>query len=256
MEARRHASPACSLVLAAVCLLVPAGCFSKLEVARLERCGRSGLRDGIPFYLPQQEFVVTELGLQESGALAPIRPLEVSLVTRGDPERAFLLRNSPGLFSGSEFSLARDEQGVLAAVSATSDEKTVEHAEALASLVVGAAAAAATAEERERLESELAVQRAAAARLIRELETAEVDRVRLIQLALANTHKRVQEIEALLRSQPLGERPSATREVSVEVAASTAAARERSKGIPARRITAYLIPADAIEGTGEGGDLR
>lgn len=98
----------------------------------------------IPFYLPQHEFTVLELALDAKGNEVALerRGVQVSLVTRRDLDRAFLVRNETGVFSGSEFAISRDVGGRLTSISGKSDDKTLETVKAITSLVATAAAAA------------------------------------------------------------------------------------------------------------------
>jgi HEPN domain-containing protein len=97
--------------------------------------------------LPRQDFVITELGIDEKGNPTSDIQLRVELVTRADLSRGYLVRNSPTPFANSEFEIVRDVQGKLVNLSARSEDKTKETVEALISLAVKAAAFAGAANE-------------------------------------------------------------------------------------------------------------
>jgi hypothetical protein len=96
--------------------------------------------NGVPYYLPRQDFVVTELGYDENGKPAANKVLKVDLVTRPDLAQGYTIVNSPGPFSTGEFEISRDVQGRLLTISAKSEDKTAETITALASFVIKAAA--------------------------------------------------------------------------------------------------------------------
>ena len=185
-----------SLLIMATAVLLTS-CESTLVVKRLKVTDKSSANRGVPFYLPRQDFVVTEFGLDKKNNPVQDKPLQVSLITRPDPGRAFLVKNSPAIFSASEFSIMRDSHGRITSVSAVSDEKALETIQALASLVVEVAGVAALhVKTKEALQEELDLQKATEKNLIDQLKTA-VDpaKVKEIQEALTLTRAAIKELE-------------------------------------------------------------
>lgn len=131
-------------IIGLLALTLASGC-SSLKVTRMPS-KPTAEADGIPYYPPRQDFVITELGLDENGKPTPNITLKVDLVTRPDTAHGYLIQNSPGPFTSTEFSVTRDAQGRLLAVSGKVEDKTLETVTALASLVVKAAAFAGVAE--------------------------------------------------------------------------------------------------------------
>jgi hypothetical protein len=138
-------------VMGLLALTLVSGC-SSLEVARMPHDPKAAA-EGVPYYPPRQDFVVTELGFDENGKPTPNITLTVDLVTRPDLEHGYLIRNSPGPFTSTEFSVTRDAQGRLLAVSGKVEDKTLETVTALASLVVKAAAFAGAEEAAKQVKS-------------------------------------------------------------------------------------------------------
>lgn len=124
-------------------LMVAAGC-SNLSVTEMPKDPHSKV-DGVPYYPLCQDFVVSELGLDDKGNPTPAVTWKIDLVTRPDYERGYLIRNSPTWFSKTDFSVTRDAKGGTLAVGASVDDQTLETVSALASFVTSAAKTASLA---------------------------------------------------------------------------------------------------------------
>lgn len=128
-------------------LMAAAGC-SNLSVTEIPKdpCARA---DGVPYYPLRQDFVVSELGLDETGKPTSAVKWKIELVARPDYERGYLIRNSPTWFAKTDFSVTRDAKGGTLSVSADVEDQTLETVSALASFVTGAAKAASLAGARD-----------------------------------------------------------------------------------------------------------
>ena len=126
------------LALSSLVLLI-SGCSSSLEVA-LKGKDTPTTDDAIPFYLPRHDFIVSDLALDANGNEVPAgnRGIQISLVTRRDEERAFLVKNNVGLFTASDFSVTRDVNGRVTEVTGSGDDKSLDAVKALASFYVSA----------------------------------------------------------------------------------------------------------------------
>lgn len=184
------------LAATVACAVLIAGCSSLSVITGAAKEG------GVPFYLSQHEFVIAELGLDENGdtATKPF-PLRVSLVRRADPTRMFLVNHNAALLSESEFSVERDEEGRLVSIFGRSDEKTIETVRALASLVVSAAAAAATGRSERDIKDEQTTQQATHTKLLKALEnTDDPVKIKQIQESLALTQERLTTLDKELKA--------------------------------------------------------
>jgi hypothetical protein len=205
-----------------VCLAF-AGCTSTLVVTSDTLSDASGL----PFYLMEHYFVVTELGLAADGTRTSNAALKVDLATRPNKMRGFRVRNAPAGFADSEFKITRDVQGGLVSLSGKTDDRTLEAIQALATTVRTAAmfASAETAKEEEenlaRVEQELLKD---LKKLTEELQASsnaatraeKVERIEKVEKALGVVRARIQEIRVARAPKP-GVAKSDTKTPFVEV---------------------------------------
>ena len=190
-------------VSAAACVLaILAGCGGSLDVKPIGQLGADDSKS-IPFYLPKHDFVVSDLRLDANGSEVSDdrKGLEVSLVTRRDLDRGFLVKNNAGIFSDSEFSISRDVRGRLTAVTGKSADKTLETVQALATFVGAAAGGLASGKLADQAQKdELVALKEAKKKLVTALEDAQTPQeIRTIQQAHALVVARIAKVSAAIK---------------------------------------------------------
>lgn len=198
------------------------GCQSTLVVKPLQSDNKES-ENSIPFYMPRHDFVVSKLLLDSKGNEVNENNVgyQVSLVTRRDNDRAFKVKNKTGLLAASEFSISRDVRGRLTTISGKSEDKTLETVEAMASVVITAAAFAAQGDpQKQKLIDEKTKLQGSIVNLLLKLESLETTspatEYKTIQEALALARSRLGEINGALKG-AAGSKPFGTSIANVEV---------------------------------------
>lgn len=226
----------------AICLLLilPSiiGC-SSLDVHPID----SSDAKGIPFYLPRQDFVIEELGFDEKGEPAEIKPRQISLVTGSDQSRAWRVVNAPHWFADSKFTVERAQNGTLKSITGESTDQIVPTVTQLAAMAAAAAAFDARTDE------ELRAQQQAEESLIRDLEALShskpprAEQVKHIETALDLVRARIAAIKAEGKTeQSKGTKVSMRTPVVPTTMTSVESAVADSKSIPAGEVRVYLVP--------------
>lgn len=237
-------------------LLACAACESTLVVEPYEQGSAVG-DASVPFYMARHDFIVADLALDAKGkeVKQARRGIQVSLVTRRDSERAFLVTNKTGLFSGSEFSISRDIRGRLTSISGKSEDKTLETVQALTSVVATAAAAAfisGDSSARQALIDEKTIlENITLPFLFENLESAQtVKEIKEIQQALALARGRLAKIKTALHG-AAGTKPFGLHAANVEVCQSTSDRDTRIVKLEQtneKGVYVFLIPAEGAQG--------
>jgi len=219
---------------------------SSLDVRRFDLNSQVQVDDGhngVPFYLTRQDFILYEFGMDEAGKETAAKKLQVELVTSQDRDRVFVVRINPALFSRSEFTIVRDLMGRPLSISATSEDRTLETVQAIASTVVTSAAFAAAEEDHE-----LQTLQGTEASLLRDLDRLNSDsaldraqKVKAIQESLSLVHARMNELKAAKAQKP-GSKKSGSRPAPVEVVASKEDAVKAIRQTRKDGIVVYLVP--------------
>ena len=225
----------------------------------------TGTDKGLPFYLAEHEFRVTEMGFDKDGKLVTDgnKPLVVSLVTRADTSRAFSIRNNAAWLANSGFSLTRDANGRMTAVSGSSTGQLGEVVEALVSVVATVGSA------RDGDPAEVDVQEALKEGYVERLDALETaleeeqgkarsvrDQAKIrgfltdieqTQEALAQAEARIVAIKAATAAKnaaklKTGVRASANKPVTVEHVATEAIAQTKADALNDGDLAVYLIP--------------
>jgi hypothetical protein len=235
----------CWVALAFVLLLT--GCHSSLKVLP-----GSQTEGGVPFFLAKQEFLITELGVAESGLPATTKPLRITLVTRADSERMYLVNNAPALLSTSQFAIVRDEDGRLTSITGKAEEKVTETVKALAALAVKAVSIARIRETE--LQDELDAQFELRKKLIDELKklanakAIDQDAIQHVEENLTRVQERIDLLEARLAAlaqgkASVGVNPSRTIvPAEVILVTSAADAASKAKNLNDGEVGIYLLP--------------
>jgi hypothetical protein len=79
---------------------------------------------GVPYYLPEQEFIVNTLDLDTNHDNTTNIVFQVSLVTKPDYSHGFLIKNSPAAFATGAFDIEEDPYGKLVSLSGGSDDQS------------------------------------------------------------------------------------------------------------------------------------
>jgi hypothetical protein len=218
--------------------------------------------DGVTFFLPEQEFVVTDNTLDKNGNPVPAAGVRhtISLVTHADQTRVFSVKNSPAWFSDSTFSVQRTADGVVTSINGGSTGK----ADALVQSLVGIAAslgAGAKPAESDDLKQQLKEQEDLSKRLRQNLTTLlgasplPVTEIESTQKTLSITLDRIAALKAqldLLQNPPSKVEPGVSagraQSVHVSIAASEADAREKTKSLPGGQFEVYVVPTSQRKG--------
>jgi hypothetical protein len=187
---------------------------SPLSVKPISKDEQSSF-DGIPVYLPKQEFVVTKLGRTTDGQPAPQAQYRVDLVTSRDETRGFIVQNEPSALASTDFGIIRAADGTLLSVDAKAEDKTLQTVKEVAKLVVAVAAAGVAGDplEDERKAQEAALRTADTQSLADAAAEGDVERIASIQEAIDTTSVRLAALEQALRQKQvalLGTEPSGT----------------------------------------------